>query len=315
MLTMIGLGIAAVGAIYLVLSLVLPIMQSSRSDPYTAYTGGGGTAAATEAARYKSPTEAVLGVFWHGMDGSGFKRRVDVGPDFSFGSLLDRMLAMGLIGGGVSLIVFQALVIAAILLLGAPALAYFLAIRRAKAYEARFLLQLPNAILLVSSAMAAGRNFVNALQATTPNLADPIKSELEHLGNRISALRVTEAQAFEMWAEKLPYPELHTISSALAIGNQVGLETYSLLRSLSGSIQDEIRGRNELDALTSQVKGTATVISYLPVIFVLLIYFVTPKFVTPLFTTGIGIVTIIIAGGMNYLARWWTGRILKRIEA
>jgi tight adherence protein B len=168
--------------------------------------------------------------------------------------------------------------------------------------------------MLVSSAMAAGRNFVNALQATTPNLADPIKSELIALADRISALRVTEAQAFEMWAEKLPYPELHTISSALAIGNQVGLETYSLLRSLSESIQGEIKARNELDALTSQVRSTATVISYLPVAFVVLIYFVTPKFVTPLFTTVFGFVIIIIAGGMNYLARWWTGRILARIE-
>jgi tight adherence protein B len=314
-LTIIGLGLAAVGALYLIVSAILPILQQARSDPYTAYTGSTGTAAAAEAARYRSPTEAILGVFWRGMGSSNFKRRVDVGPDFIFGSLLDRMLAVSLIGVGLGLIIFGQPLIAAILLFGAPALTYFLAIRRAKAYEARFLLQLPNAILLVSSAMAAGRNFVNALQATTPNLADPIKGELEHLGNRIQALRVTEAQAFEMWAERLPYPELHTISSALAIGNQVGLETYALLRSLSGSIQDEIRGRNELEALTSQVKGTATVISYLPVIFVLLIYFVTPKFVTPLFTTFIGIVTIVIAGGMNYLSRWWTARILKRIEA
>jgi tight adherence protein B len=142
-----------------------------------------------------------------------------------------------------------------------------------------------------------------------------MKSELEGLANRIQALRVTEAQAFEMWAEKLPYPELHTIASALAIGNQIGLETYSLLRSLSASIQEEIKARSELEALTSQVKSTATVISYLPVVFVLLIYFITPKFVIPLFTTVPGLVTIALAGGMNYLSRFLTRGILERIEA
>jgi tight adherence protein B len=163
--------------------------------------------------------------------------------------------------------------------------------------------------------MAAGRNFSNALLATTPNLADPMKSELEGLANRIQALRVTEAQAFEMWAEKLPYPELHTISSALSIGNQIGLETYSLLRSLSSSIQDEIKARNELDALTSQVKSTATVISYLPLFFVLIIYFITPKFVTPLFTTAVGLFTVVLAIGMNYLSRYLTKRILVQIES
>ncbi|MDP9326183.1 MAG: hypothetical protein M3O87_06575, partial [Candidatus Dormibacteraeota bacterium] len=273
------------------------------------------TSAAVQAAEYISPTEAVLGVVWRGMGDSKLKRRVAVGPEFHWGTLLDRMVAGALIAGGVGLIVFQQPLIAAIGFVAAPIVLYYLAIRRAKTYEQKFLIQLPNALLLISSAMAAGRNFVNALQATTPNLADPIRSEMITLGNRISALRVTEAQAFEMWAERLPYPELHTISSALAIGNQVGLETYLLLRSLSSSIQDEIRGRNELEALTSQVKSTATVVSYLPLIFVLLIYLITPKFVTPLFTTGVGIVVIIIAVGMNYLSRWWTKRILKRIEA
>jgi tight adherence protein B len=142
-----------------------------------------------------------------------------------------------------------------------------------------------------------------------------MKSELEGLANRIQALRVTEAQAFEMWAEKLPYPELHTISSALAIGNQIGLETYALLRSLSQSIQDEIKARSELEALTSQVRSTATVISYLPVFFVLIIYFITPTFVTPLFTTVVGVITIVIAGGMNYASRRLTKGILEKIEA
>ena len=315
MLTIIGMVVAGIGLAYLVVTALLPILQQARTDPYTAYTGGADTAAAVEAAVYISPTEAVLGLVWRGMDGSKMKRRVAVGPEFLWGTLLDRMLASAAIGFGIGMIVFAQPLIAVILLAGLPVMLYFLAVRRAKAYEAKFLLQLPNALLLVSSAMAAGRNFSNALQATTPNLADPIKSELVSLGNRIQALRVTEAQAFEMWAEKLPYPELHTISSALAIGNQVGLETFALLRSLSGSIQDEIRGRNELEALTSQVKGTATVVSYLPIFFVLLIYFIVPKFVTPLFTTAAGIITIIIAGGMNYLSRWWTKRILRRIEA
>jgi tight adherence protein B len=314
MLLIIGLVLAAIGLIYLVFSAVLPIVQASRTDPYTAYTGGPDTAAA-QAKEYVSPTEAVLGVFWRGLGQSKFKRRVAVGPDFHFGTLLDRMLAGALMGLGVGLIVFGQPLIALAAFVALPAVLYYLAMRRAKDYEQKFLIQLPNALLLISSAMAAGRNFTNALQATTPNLADPIQTELTSLGNRISSLRVTEAQAFEMWAEKLPYPELHTISSALAIGNQVGLETYLLLRSLSSSIQDEIRGRNELDALTSQVKSTATVVSYLPLFFVLLIYLITPSFVTPLFTTVVGIVVIIVALGLNYLSRWWTGRILKRIEA
>ncbi|MFN2464813.1 MAG: type II secretion system F family protein, partial [Candidatus Dormibacteria bacterium] len=280
-----GLVLAAIGFIYLVVTAILPIMQSSRADPYAAHTGGGETAAALEAARYISPLERLLSPLADTGAVQRYRRGVDIGADFRWASFLDRQLSIFLIALGLAFVIFRTPVLAIIIGLAAPVVDYSIAVRRARAYRAKFLLQLPSALLLVSSGMAAGRNFVNALQATTPNLADPIKSELEALANRISALRVTEAEAFEIWAEKLPYPELHTIASALAIGNQVGLETFALLRSLSSSIQDEIRGRSELEAVTSQVRSTATVVSYLPVFFVLFIYLIVPRFITPLFTT------------------------------
>ena len=313
-MTTIGLVLAGIGFVYLVVTAILPIMQSSKADPYSAHTGGAGTAAEVEAARYTSPTERVLSPLANTGFMQRYRRPVDIGP-FAWGPFLDRQVAILLIAMGLAFVIFHTPLLAILIGIIAPTVDYSLALRRARAYRAKFLLQLPNALLLVSSGMAAGRNFVNALQATTPNLAEPIKGELETLANRIQALRVTEAEAFEIWAEKLPYIELHTIASALAIGQQVGLETFGLLRSLSSSIQDEIRGRSELEALTSQVRSTATVVSYLPVFFVLLIYLITPKFVTPLFSTVVGIVVIIIALGMNYLSRFATKRILKQIES
>jgi tight adherence protein B len=313
-MTTAGLILAAIGLIYLVVTAILPIMQSSRTDPFAAHIGGGDSAA-VRAAQYTSPTERVLSPLASTSFIQRYRRPVDIGADFRWGSFLDRQVSVFLIGLGLAFVIFKTPVLAIIVGIMAPAIDYSLALRRARAYRARFLLQLPNALLLVSSGMTAGRNFVNALQATTPNLAEPIKSELEALADRISALRVTEVEAFEIWAEKLPYPELHTIASALAIGQQVGLETFGLLRSLSSSIQDEIRGRSELEAVTSQVRSTATVVSYLPVFFVLLIYLLVPSFVTPLFTSVVGIVVIVIALGMNYMSRWVTKRILKQIEA
>ena len=314
-MTTIGLVLAAIGFVYLIVSMVRPVMQSSKADPYSAHIGGAGGAAEVAAARYISPSERLLSPLAGTGSMQRYRQPVDIGADFVWGSFLDRQVSIFFIALGLAFVIFHTPVLAILVGIIAPAIDYSLALRRARSYRARFLLQLPNALLLVSSGMAAGRNFVNALQATTPNLAEPIKGELDALANRISALRVSEAEAFELWAESLPYIELHTIASALAIGQQVGLETYGLLRSLSSSIQDEIRGRNELEALTSQVRSTATVVSYLPVFFVLLIYLITPKFVTPLFTTVVGIVVIVIALGMNYLSRFATKRILKQIEA
>ncbi|HEV3234408.1 MAG TPA: hypothetical protein VG329_07660, partial [Candidatus Dormibacteraeota bacterium] len=143
MLLIIGMVLAAIGLIYLVLSSVLPIMQSSRTDPYTAYTGAGQAAGAAQPAEYVSPTEAILGVVWRGMGDSKFKRSVAVGPAFHWGTLLDRMLAGALLGGGLGLIIFAQPLIAAIAFVAVPVILYFLARRRAKTYEQKFLIQLP----------------------------------------------------------------------------------------------------------------------------------------------------------------------------
>ena len=314
MATTIGLVAAGLGAVYFIVTALLPILASRRGGTYTSYTGGDETAASQSQA-YVSPTEALFRPLQGTGLIKGYRRRVDSGVEFHWGSFLDRQLAFLMLGFGGGMLLFRNPVLAVFTMIALVGVDYSLAIRRARAYRDKFLVQLPNALLLISSAMAAGRNFVNALQATTPNLADPIQTELIQLGNRISALRVTEAQAFEMWAEQLPFAELHTISSALAIGNQVGLETYALLRSLSASIQEELTSRNELVALTSQVRSTATVVGYLPVFFVLLIYLITPHFVEPLFRTPVGWITIVIAGGMNYGSRFITKRILRTIEA
>src|SRR5947209_1501166 len=175
-MTTVGLVLAGIGFLYLVVTAILPIMQSARTDPYSAHTGGAESAASVEAARYISPTERLLSP----LAGTGFlqryRRPVDIGADFRWGSFLDRQVPIFLIALGLAFVIFKTPVLAVIIGLVAPAIDYSLALRRARAYRAKFLIQLPNALLLVSSGMAAGRNFVNALQATTPNLADPIKS-------------------------------------------------------------------------------------------------------------------------------------------
>jgi len=298
------------GVAYMAVAAVAPVVRKPKVNPYAAHAGA---AVAIEAGPRRTPTEFALGLLPQRLV-DAYRSKVEVGADFRWGGYLDRQLAFGLVGIGVGLLVFGAPALAVLVGIAVAALPYALQRRKAKAYKAQFLLQLPNALRLIGSAMAAGRNFVNALEVTTPNLADPIRSELSDLHQRIQALRITEVEAFRMWADRLGYADLQTAASALAIGDRVGLETYVLLRNLAGTMQAEIRARNELEAVTSQVRSTASVIMFLPAGFVLLMFFIAPNFVAPLFTTPVGWVVLVIAIGMNLLSRWFASRILARIE-
>jgi Flp pilus assembly protein TadB len=298
------------GVLQFLLPGVLPQLLKRKADPNAFFTGSSAQADRP----YRSWVEVVLLVLLRPARVARYRRAVETGPGFDWATFLDRQAAFALFGAAVLLLVTQNLAFALVGVAVGGYIPYMLAHRKAAAYRLKFLHQLPSALRLIASAMAAGRNFVNALEVTTPNLADPIASQLAALGQRIEALRVTESEAFQLWAERMGYPDLLTISSALAIGERVGLETYALMRSMADSIQAEIRGRAELEAATAQVKSTSTVITFLPVAFVLLLLFIAPGFVKPLYSTIPGFFAIFVAFALNMLSRWFTARILRSIS-
>ena len=309
MRTLVGILLLLLGMGYLALSTALPVLQARTTDPYARFTG----AAEVRPRSYRSflqPTLAVLPKPLLRL----YRNPLDVGNMFHWSVFLDRQFAFLLISVGAALTLVSDPVLVIVLALVGPAIHYMVVRRRAQAYSAQFLLQLPNALLLISSAMAAGRNFVNALDATTPNLAEPLRTELGALARQIRSLQIQESDAFKLWADRLPYPELHTTASALAIGNRAGIQTFVLLRNISDSIQAEIRGRQELSAATSSVRSSATVVASLPFAFLLLIYFVTPGFVRPLFSTVAGVIALIMVIGLNMASRVVIRHMLERID-
>ena len=298
------------GLLQFLLPGVMPQILKRKADPNAYYTG----AVTQGETPYRSWLEVLLGVLLPKRALAAYRRSIDVAPGFLWARFLDRQVAFALLAAAAVGVATQSPAFAvAGGVLGAY-LPYMVARRRAVAYRLKFLHQLPSALRLIASAMAAGRNFVNALEVTTPNLSDPIAGQLSELGRQIEALRVTESEAFQLWAERLGYDDLLTIASALSIGERVGLETFALLRSMADSIQAEIRGRAELEAATAQVKSTSSVITFLPVAFVLLLLFVAPTFVKPLYSSPPGYAAVFVAFALNMASRAFTARILKGIS-
>ena len=309
MTAMIGLVLLAIGFFYQIGAIILPLRVGGRPDPYAAHIGSQEKVVGV----YVSPVERLVSLLPKEQVRK-YRTKVDIGPKFQWGAFLDQQFAFILMFTGVALVVVPTFIFIVAAALIGGFVVYASARSKARQQEQKFLAQLPAALLLISSAMAAGRNFTNALEATNVNLADPIKTELGGLARQISGLRITEAQAFALWAERLPYPELMTASSALQIGNRVGVETEVMLRGLADSVQAQIRQRAELEAVTSQVRSTATVVSYLPFIFLLIIYLIAPNFVGPILKPVAGWALLAIVIAMNYGSRRISRRIMERVS-
>jgi len=291
MVTIIGFGLVFLAGLYFVLSLTLPRRRTGKARRFAAHTGQDVTQEVTpdRFGQHLLPNPLA----------QRLRRGAHIPDDHRLGVVLDRVVAIAIGGAGVVLLLTDTPVQAIIFGVAAPVIVVFVERRRAVAFERNFLLQLPNTLLLIGSAMHAGRNFVNALKATVPNLSEPMKSQMETLAGRIEALRVTEAQAFDMWAESLDYPQLRTAAAALNIGNQVGLETDVVFRSLSESIQASTTAEMETKAITGQIRSSSTLIMFVPICVVALIYLIDPTFVAPLFSSLAGWIILGIAATMN----------------
>jgi tight adherence protein B len=307
MLIIVGFALVGVAALYYVLSRSLPGARVRRTQRFAAHTGQKGVVSA--------PADRFGAHLLPGPIARRLRGAMHLTDPQRYGLLVDRMVVLALGVAGIALLIVESVPPAVVAGILAPVVVFVRERRRALAFERDFLLQLPDCLLLIASAMRTGRNFVNALRASIPNLSEPMKSQMEALADRIEALRVTEAQAFEMWAETLTYPQLRTAAAALSIGNTVGIETDVVFRRLSETLQGEITADMETRAATAQVRSSSTVVSLVPVGVLGIIYLIDPAFIKPLFTSVGGWIVLGVAVLLNGGAFALSRRILARLTA
>jgi len=187
-----------------------------------------------------------------------------------------------------------------VLLLG-PALVYLDSSRRATSRRKQFQELLPQFLLTVSSAMAAGLTLEQALTELSSGKTTVVEEEF-HRATQGLALGETLESSLRDMARRLSSPDVETMQKATAIGRQTGSSLTPILEAVAESALERSQVKREIGALTAEGMMSAYVVIALPFIVFIFLLLSQPGYISVLWSRpegiamGVGALVLIAAG-------------------
>ncbi|MDD6217955.1 MAG: type II secretion system F family protein [Selenomonadaceae bacterium] len=171
-----------------------------------------------------------------------------------------------------------------------------------------FVNQLGDMLSMVASALRAGFSFVQAVEIVSKEMAAPMSVEISKLIREIN-VGVPMETALEDINRRVECPEFELITTAVLIQRQVGGNLAQILDNISDTINERIRMKREVLALTAQGRMSAVVLALLPMALAAFLFSVNHDYFDPLLESSMGKVAIGIALLMELLGYL----VIKRI--
>lgn len=163
--------------------------------------------------------------------------------------------------------------------------------RRQKAFTN----QLGDMLTMVANALRAGFSFMQAFELIAREMDAPIGREVQKVVNEVN-VGATLDTALENMQKRVESPDFELVVTAVLIQRQVGGNLAQILDTISGTIQERIRMRREVMALTAQGRMSGIVLSVLPIGLGVILTLINPDYMKPLFNEKIG--QMAIAGAL-----------------
>jgi len=159
---------------------------------------------------------------------------------------------------------------------------------------------LPEALDLMVSALRVGHSLSSALGLVTRECPDPVGTEFricfeeQNYGLELKA-------ALDNLTERVPIQDLKIVATAILIQKESGGNLAEVLEKTSEVTRERFRLKREILTHTAQGRLTGWILSLLPVVLGVALYFLNPKMMSVLWTKKIGIDLLYAAGGMMFV--------------
>lgn len=155
--------------------------------------------------------------------------------------------------------------------------------------------QFPDALNLMASSLRAGHPLFAAINMVTEEMPKPISKVFESTKKDIS-LGLDTKDAFYSMTKNMPKSlDLKFFITAVLIQKEVGGNLAELLDSLSETIRERFKLMGQLRVQTAQTRMSGMVIGVVPVMVLLVIFFMNPDYIKPLFNTQDGQLALSVA--------------------
>lgn len=155
-----------------------------------------------------------------------------------------------------------------------------------------FVNQLGDCLVTVANAMRAGFSFLQAMEIVAKEMPPPISEEFGRTIHEMN-LGARMEDVMEEMDRRVGSPDFSLVVTAVLIQRQVGGNLSQILDTISDTINDRIRMRREVLALTAQGRFSGWILAALPFAVAAALSFMNPGYLNPLFENEIGRMAVV----------------------
>ena len=168
--------------------------------------------------------------------------------------------------------------------------------RRRKAFTE----QLGDCLTTVANALRAGYSFQQAMDVVAKEMEPPISTEFERMSTDV-AMGVTLEDAMEQMNKRVGSDDFDLVVTAVLIQREIGGNLAQILDTISETIQERIRMKREIKALTAQGRFSAWVLLMLPIATAIFCWIFNSEQMQMFVTEEAGHIAIGVAVGLEIL--------------
>ena len=169
---------------------------------------------------------------------------------------------------------------------------------------------LPRAMELIANSMKAGQSVAQSLAAVTDNAGPPVSDEFA-LARREIELGASLDSALNNMVKRIGSADLKLMVMVITIQRSVGGDLPAILITLADTMRQRDELRQEIMAATAQSRATALIITLLPIVAALLLYFIVQDYFRPMLVNPLGWAMLILAGFLLFVGNV----IIRRLTA
>ena len=170
--------------------------------------------------------------------------------------------------------------------------------------------QLPRAMELIANSMKAGQSVAQSLTSVTDNAEPPVSDEFA-LARREIELGASVESALNNMVKRIGSNDLRLMVMVITIQRSIGGDLPAILITLADTMRQREEMRAEISAATAQSRATALIITLLPIVAAVLLYFLVSAYFRPMLTNPLGWFMLAIAAFLLFIGNL----IIRRLTA
>jgi len=176
--------------------------------------------------------------------------------------------------------------------------------RRLKAFNN----QLGDTLLLLSNALKAGYSFAQAIDTVSKNASPPIAEEFARCVREMNLGGSVEESLGHM-VKRIESDDLDLMVTAVAIHRTVGGNLAEILDNIAFTIRERVRIKGQISTLTASARSSGQLITSLPIVLAIFMYFATPTYFKPMTENPVGWIIIGVAIVMIIAGNFVMGKV------